>query len=165
MTDLENKEIFICHHCIDYKTYRRKDISNHLNRIYKCMCNNNNILFDDAKILSLHSRYIFSFDEKNLSKDDFIFIVNNYNDKKNYIHQNFKNIHNINSSDIDSSDIDSLNDNSLNNIVKDPITNKFECVKCKTSYTSKQNLIKHLLNKKLCDKNKKINEILESNKL
>ncbi len=158
MNNLDNIEIFICHHCIDYKTFRRKDISNHVNRKNKCICNNTSISFENAKILSLHSRYIFKFDEKNLSMDDYIYIVNNYQDKKNYILENFKKdiLENF-KKDIPVND-------SINNIIKDS-SNKFECVKCKTSYTSKQNLIKHLLNQELCASNKKRNEILETNKL
>ena len=46
--------------------------------------------YEEAKILSLSKKFIILVDIEKLIIDDFLYIINNYNNKKNYILPHFK---------------------------------------------------------------------------
>ncbi len=188
------KTYYICHYCIDYKTINLKDIKKHVNRKNKCKCCTL-LSFEQASLLSVTKKFIFTFNINELIKDDLIFIITNYCEQKNMIYKNFKqdifnnllkNItNNINPlennnllynnesySDIESdSDNQSIN-NSINNNKEDEFEktyfnkekNKYVCILCFSEYTSKQNMEKHLLNIKKCDKRRKVLDAISISK-
>ena len=55
--------------------------------------------------------------------------------------------------------------NQENNNQKNIEIELFKCELCKKEYTSKQNLIKHLKNKKMCENSQLLNKMLEQSKL
>jgi hypothetical protein len=86
---MDVKEFYICHYCASYITSSRKDIKNHFERknICKCMTLYS---YEESKILSLSKKFIILVDIDKLILDDYLYIINNYNNKKNYILPHFK---------------------------------------------------------------------------
>ncbi len=85
--------MYICYHCIDYTTESLSDLIRHFKRTRKC---NSSTMYnyEDCKKLS-RRQYIFTFDISNLSKQDYIYIITHYCEKKNMIHSNFRNSTNL----------------------------------------------------------------------
>ncbi len=173
-------KVFICHHCCDYVTNNKKDMKKHFQRKNQCKCNTLNT-YEDAQILSTIKLFIFDFDYTKLIHDDFIYIINNYNDDENIINKNFykknkiiKNKINENENEINKDEINEINnsDDNKKNKSKKSIEfdnkyfnkelNKYVCDKCNSEYTTKQNLVKHLLNNKMCEKQQIINKLLNN---
>ncbi len=164
---MENK-VYICHYCITYITHSKKDLRKHFLRKNKCECSTLKN-YEESKMLSMNKSFIFTFDYKNLLKDDFIYIITNYVDKINYIHKDFyKNKLNnilivkdqINEEEEKNEDINDEFEKLYFNHEK----NKYICNDCFTEYTTKYNLIKHLGNKKNCEYKKKVKNLLNSEK-
>ncbi len=157
--------LYICHYCIDYKTKNKNDMEKHFNRKNKCECNTI-ISYEECKLLSPNKKYIFYFNYKNLFKNDFIKIINIYNQKENHIYENFNNINNIKSIKNKNNEMIEYNDNDeeddkFNKMYFNKEINKYKCILCSSEYTSKQNMKKHLLNSKQCETKKQINEVME----
>lgn len=157
--------IYICHHCIDYKSKYKYDMEKHLNK--KKPCNSNtNISYEEAKLITLNKKYNFYFNYCNLSQNDFNTIINKYTDKENNIYENWLKNNHINNSKI----VKNIDDNKEEIIDKfdklyfDIILNKYKCPLCNTEYTSKQNMKKHILNQAKCDNIRKINDIIKLHK-
>ncbi len=87
----QNTEVYICHYCVDYITPFKMSMKRHFNRKRECQCMNL-IPYENSKILSLSKIFIFSFDYTKLLKDDFLYIIKNFNCYKNYIDKNFHQI-------------------------------------------------------------------------
>ena len=55
-----NKNIYyLCHHCLDFLSNYKNDISKHINKKHKCKPYTLLYNFDEAIIKSLHKKYIF----------------------------------------------------------------------------------------------------------
>ncbi len=110
----EIKNTYICHNCIDYVTTELSDMIRHFKRKNKCKCNYI-FSYDDATKLS-RRKYQFNIDIKNLTRDDYIFIIKNYTDPINYIDSDYrtcyKKINNTNNNDTNNNN---TNNNDLNN--------------------------------------------------
>ncbi len=165
---------YICHYCIDYKTSNRKDMVKHFNRKCNCKCNNPAISYENAEILTLSKKFYFHMDINTLFRNDLIFIINHYCNEENHIYDNYyqiamakKNIKSIkNRSIIPQNENQNENDNidefdaTFFNIQKC----KYVCNKCFSEYMSKQNMVKHLNNKKFCEYKQNIKHIIEESK-
>jgi uncharacterized protein YjbI with pentapeptide repeats len=151
--------VYICHHCIDYKTKNKNDMEKHFNRKKECICNNTSLSYEECKELSINKRYYFYFDIFNLRQSDFIEIITQYNDKENHIYKNDTNKIIINKEAKNNKTMDKFDKLYYNNI-----TGKYKCIVCSNEYTSKQNMKKHILNQEKCNINKEINDIIELHK-
>ncbi len=180
---IKGKTNYICHYCMDYITINLKDIKKHVNRKNKCKCNTL-LSYEEASLLSVTKKFIFLFDPIELIKDDYIFIIKNYTNDKNIIYKDFKKrvqsqdlslflSEHENENDYDSdSDFDYESDNEPQNKKMDEFDKlyynhekeKYVCDNCFSEYTSKQNIKKHLLNKKKCEFRKKIFDVMEISK-
>ncbi len=157
--------LYFCHYCCDYFTNNKTDLKRHFERQNKCICTNVINTYQDASILSLNKKYVFDndFNTKSLSKNDILFIVTNYTDNINYIPKNYKKkkkegiLNHVleKTSEENKEIIKSVND------LFDPETNKYVCVLCKSSYTYKQGIERHLLEKNRCTKLQKIQSVLQ----
>ena len=59
---LTNNCLHICHYCINYRTYRKNDITKHYKKNKKCQLNyilDKMITFEEAYELSKNKRYYF----------------------------------------------------------------------------------------------------------
>ena len=128
--------LYICHYCIDYRTHSLSDMIKHYKRKNTCKCSTL-FSYEDSNILS-RKKYIFNFDNSNLSNDDYLYIITHYKDNTNIINKNFKiknlnddnqnNIKNINSiSNLNDDNTDLINifdlPNDLNNLFLKQIFN------------------------------------------
>ncbi len=187
---MEN-QLYICHYCVKYTTWNRKDMKKHFNRKKECKCMNL-LSYEKAKELTLSKKFIFSFDYQNLLFEDYKYIITFYTDKINFIDKNFKNQTNNYSkesnhifnyeesseSEIDENMEDEEIDESFNEDCKNKKLiniefdseyfkselNKYVCPKCGSEYKSKYNLIKHMKNKKLCEYNQTVNKLIYESK-
>lgn len=135
--------MYICHYCADYMSESQSDMSKHFKRIHKCKCATL-YNYEDACLLSKQRKYIFMFDTENLSKADYIYIITHYLEKENKIPQNFKQSEYI----VDQSKQED---------------GTYMCYNCKSIFTRKFSLMRHLRNKEICEKLKENNDILEKN--
>lgn len=177
---MENKIKFtnncyhICYFCLQYKSTRKGDLEKHLIKNKKCTLTYTPfemLNFEKASELSLNNRYIFLFDHSKLLFNDYIYIVNNFREKINYI--KYEDI--INGNVYLKKNIEKIkNEENKHEIIKNNEENKnidtkevklFKCSFCKKEYTSKQNLINHLRNKKMCENNQLLNKMLEKSEL
>ncbi len=184
---MENEEIYICHYCIKYNTNSRCDMKKHFTRKNKCKCATT-LSYEDSKNLTLGKTFIFTFDKSLLNLDDYLFIVNNFNNISNIINIHFrKEIKNkINNLELENKN-DEFNEDNLNedNSNKDNLNNDdknknkdnelfdikyynkekkcYMCNDCLTEFTRKYNLIKHLNNKKSCLYKQNIQKLIKKN--
>jgi hypothetical protein len=176
-----SKNLYICHYCVDYKTPSKMDMKKHFNKKKACHCMNL-LPYEKAKLLTLSKKFIFTFDYSKLLKDDFLYIVKNFNCYENKIDENFYKTKPVKNDflnlilknkeeeeEIDSQEImDLLSiNNELNEDEKfktfyyNEEKGKYICDRCQKEYTSKRNLINHKKNKKSCELKVQINEIME----
>ncbi len=80
---------YICHYCIEYNTTSLSDIIRHFKRKNKCSCRSI-FSYEDSIYLS-RKKYLFTFNTKNLTNDDYIYIITHYNNDTNIINNDFKN--------------------------------------------------------------------------
>ncbi len=113
-------KVFICHYCCNYLTNNKKDMKKHFQRINKCI-HITLYNYEEALLLSSTKIFIFDFDYTELIQDDYIYIVNNYNDRENIINKNFykkneKNEYEINQNEINQNEINQneINQNEIN---------------------------------------------------
>ncbi len=137
---MKYRSYYICHHCTNYFTINKTDITKHLNATRLCK-KNNQYLFDEAYNLSLNHKFYFPLNEK-IDKTKLNEYIQNY-DKNNEIEQNVKN-----NKDLDLS--------------YDEIKDKYVCVNCNNEFVSKQ-LLKHHLSENKCVKVNKINHEINEN--
>jgi hypothetical protein len=165
--------MYICHYCVDYKTDSLSDIIRHFKRKTECKCNTI-YGYNEAKELSKKKKYDFNFDIKNLTRNDYIFIITHYTDKNNKINDNFinnilsrpqnqdhnKNYYNTNH---ECTQLQEYNKNEENINENDEIT-KIEnniCPRCDQKFLNIYTLKRHLQNKEACEKRQKTNKIFE----
>ncbi len=162
--------LFICFCCLHYKTTKKSDMLKHINKQKQCNINyqlQNNLSKDELYELSLNRRFYFLFDCKDLLFEDYLYVINHFHEKLNYIkyediikENNQLNINNnINNTNIMTND-NNTNDNNNNNNNNNDKNIIFKCLKCNKKYKSKQSLIKHLKNKNMCLNNQLINNML-----
>jgi hypothetical protein len=124
---VKSKTYYICHYCVDYITVNLKDIKKHVNRKNKCKCSTL-LSFDEASLLSINKKFIFLFDNCELIRDDYIFIVKNYTNNKNIIKKDFKNIENYQNNIEEKNEEDNNNNDEekyiqLNELISNDLTN------------------------------------------
>ncbi len=181
-TKSEEITLDICYHCVKYTTTSQSDVNRHLRR--KNACASNSIFsYEDSKILS-KNKYTFTFDIKNLTQDDYLYIITNYNNKYNVINHDFKKNEliinnedlgeslcvsdNIEQSDNMESDIvpinikSSLSKDLYKNIFYNKLTKLYLCGDCNMEYTHMNSVRYHLLHS--CHKVVRNNLILQKNK-
>ncbi len=172
--------LYICHHCVVFRTPYKKDMVRHFTRQHKCKANTI-MSFDESFDLSVNKKFFFiNINTSNLSISDYIYIVYNYIDEKNYIDENFRKKNSLiikkemikEEEEADDSENESEIDKiefKKNRKKKDDFyftyynedKDKYICNKCFAEYTTKQNLQIHIYNTKLCEANQKINELHE----
>jgi hypothetical protein len=185
---MENKIKFtnncyhICYFCLQYKSTRKGDLEKHLSKNKKCTLTYTPVDmmdFEKAAQLSLNNRYFFLFDHSKLLFNDYIYIVNNFRDKINYI--KYEDV--INSNTYLKNNIERIKKEERKNI-KNEVQEEnqdenqeeiqeenpkevklFKCTFCEKEYTSKQNLLIHLKNKKMCENTQLLNKMLEQSQL
>ncbi len=159
------KKLYICHYCIDYKTGQRKDMIKHFDRKKSCKCNTL-LSYEEAKEKTLYKKFYFYFDFHQLIRNDFIQIVSFYNEKENYIYDNYSDfIYESNMKKMEEEEKKNKHENdAFDKLYYNHEKEKYECKICNSEYTSKQNMKKHLLNIKQCDAKKKLNDMIELNK-
>ncbi len=179
---MENKIKFtnncyhICYFCLNYKSTRKGDLEKHLNKNKKCQLTYIPVEmmdFEKAAQLSLNNRYFFLFDHSKLLFNDYIYIVNNFREPLNYI--KYEDV--INSNVYLKNNIEKIkNENKKEEIIQnkkeeykneeeEKETKIFKCTRCEKEYTSKQNLLIHLKNKKMCENNQLLNKMLKESEL
>ncbi len=177
-----NKNTFhICYYCLDYMSNLKSDVNRHLNKLHKCKPYFILFNFEEASKKSLYTKYIFHIDKNNLTKNDLLFIISNYNNNKNHIFENFRDpliIAKNNDSLFTKEELEiqynkneekvisELEEEILEQIIqKDKIKNEeYKCYHCESLFTTKHNLLKHLENETVCNNRKKQNELLKKNK-
>ena len=173
-----SKTIYICHYCVEYKTPSKMDMKKHFERKKECHCMNL-VSYENAKILTLSKKFIFSFDYTKLLKDDFLYIIKNFNGYDNKIDEDFYQIKPIKNNFLNSflkkKDKENILEKIMNSMEDEEITDeekfkklyyheekdKYICDRCEKEYTTKRNLIKHLKNPKSCELKVQINQIME----
>ncbi len=149
--------MYICHYCIDYKTNSISDIIRHFKRKNKCKCCNI-FTYEEAFNLSKNKKYEFTFDTKNLSRNDYIYIISHFLDKLNIINENFM-IQNINKNKIIESSLIKKDEIENNDNLKDEI--KYNCINCKKEFVNIYSLKRHYANSNACKKNQEANNFKE----
>ena len=170
--------LYICHYCIDYKTPSKMDMKKHFERKKECHCMNL-VSYENAKILTLSKKFIFSFDYTKLLKDDFLYIIKNFNGYDNKIDEDFYQIkpmkNNFLNSILKKREKENILEKIMSSMEDEDITDeekfkklyyneekdRYICDRCEKEYTTKRNLIKHLKNPKSCELKVQINQIME----
>ncbi len=170
---LSNNCLYICHFCL-YKTTKRCDMQRHIDKKIKCQLTYipyKIIGYEESANLSLNKRFFILFDYKSLLLQDYIFIVNTYHEKMNYVKydevmQNNKFLKNKIES-IKESVKESIKENNTEeydnseNSEEDEEDKKFECIKCFKKYKYKKDLLKHYKNTSICESNQLLNKVLK----
>ena len=187
-----NNCLYICYCCLNYKTTKRCDMVKHLEKKKRCTLTyipKKMLTFDEFSELSLNNRFYFLFDYRNLLFQDFIFIINNFTEKINYIKYEdivktkpylnsfIEDIKSENKNDNTSEVGEIINikeDDSLLHsapfwgakddsyvVIEDNIK-LFGCMKCNKKYKSKQSLVNHLKNKSICENNQLLNNMIST---
>jgi hypothetical protein len=174
-----SKTIYICHYCVEYKTPSKMDMKKHFNKKKECHCMNL-LSYEKAKLLTLSKKFIFTFDYSQLLKDDFLYIIKNFNCYENRIDENFYKLKPVKNDFLDSilKNKEEKEDNLelvTNIICNNELTedekfkkmyyneekDKYICDKCMKEYTTKRNLLNHMKNKKSCNLQIEIKQIME----
>ncbi len=160
---------YICHHCVSYRTPYKKDIIKHFSRQHKCAANTI-ISYDEAYYLSTSKRFIFvDILTSQLNLNDYIYIISNYTEEKNYIDKDFRKKHSLIQKlmeikkQMEEEEENKEDENKKHHRKKDLFfytyyneeKDKYICNKCLAEYTTKQNLQFHLQNTKVCEENQK----------
>jgi hypothetical protein len=149
--------MYICHYCIDYKTESISDLIKHFKRKKECPCNTI-YTYTEAKELS-KKKYHFTFDIKNLTRNDFIFIITHYTNKDNTIKDIF--IKNQNENKLQNQlQLQIKNENESQNDFDTQIQNNI-CPGCNQKFLNIYTLKRHLENKDACEKRQKTNKIFD----
>lgn len=148
----KEKSYHICHYCLDFISEYKNDVVKHYNKKINCIPYSLFYSYEEAYLNSIFKKFVFKFDYNELDKNDLLFITKNYNNNINYISENFKEIENLKIIENSNNKID--NEKELEN------KKKFVCEFCGTSYSSKQNLIIHSRNTKLCAQKKEYNDLM-----
>ncbi len=169
---------YICHYCIDYKTDSLSDMYKHFKRKNKCKCSTL-YSYEEAEILTKNRKYLFSFDIKNLLKDDYLYIITHYTEKNNNIHNNFKDIilnndkidtqiknnQIITTEEIKNNEIITTEEIKNNEIITIDEIKDRTCPLCERVFNSRFNLKRHLLyNQTSCQRKQLENELFKKTK-
>ncbi len=170
--------MYICHHCVMYRTPYKKDIIKHFSRQSKCKANTITS-YEEAYYLSTTKKFIFQdIEPHQLNLNDYIYIIHHYTDTKNFIEKNFRKKSSLmiqkfqeeeNEENEEDEEDEEEGDESENRDLKknrrkkdlffytyyNEEKDKYVCNKCLAEYTTKQNLQYHLMNKKVCEENQK----------
>jgi hypothetical protein len=154
------------------------DMKKHFERKKECHCMNL-VSYENAKILTLSKKFIFSFDYTKLLKDDFLYIIKNFNGYDNKIDEDFYQIkpmkNNFLNSILKKREKENILEKIMSSMEDEDITDeekfkklyyneekdRYICDRCEKEYTTKRNLIKHLKNPKSCELKVQINQIME----
>ena len=160
--------IYICFCCLKYKTNKKSDMIKHINKQKKCNIDyelQNNLTKNELYELSLNRRFYFLFDYKDLLFEDYLYVINHFHEKLNYIKNEdiVKENNQLNTDIHTNNNISNLILEELNNNINENKENKiFECMKCNKRYKYKKDLINHLKNKKnICYNNQLINNMIK----
>lgn len=170
--------VYICHYCLKYATPQRYDLIRHLSRKIKCKLNyipSTMLSREQFGQISISKKYTIPIPVENLTLSDRIYLVTEYHDPINVVPENFRSrpvrIPQIENEDkreiVDEQDTGeyslSLSQNATcyNDLVSDGI-NGYQCPLCKSYYASKQSLVKHLKNQKVCRERQELNAILST---
>ncbi len=164
--NITNNSLYICHFCL-YKTTKKCDIKRHIDKKTKCQLMyvpKKMISREESNELSLNNRFFLLFDYKNLLFEDYIYIVNNFNQKINYIqYQDIikNNPYLEKNMDETLNNITDINENEEINESKEEEEKKFVCSKCNKKYKYKKDLINHIKNKTICENEQILNSMLK----
>ncbi len=122
------KYLYICHYCVEYKTESLSDMIKHYKRKTQCKCSTI-FSYEDSNILS-RKKYIFNFDIKNLTYDDYLYIITHYNEDYNEINKDFKkNKTFINENQNNKDNINNIFLNKIMDLISNNEFNKIENIK------------------------------------
>ncbi len=156
------KILHICHYCIEYKTTQRKDMIKHFQRKNNCR-QVNDITYESAKQITLYKKFYMYIDDESIPTRDYLKIVKNNNEKRNYIDENYNQIRRVIQPRpmlIQTNEYVDIIDQKYYNAS----TSRYECNLCNSTFTSKQNMKKHILEKKSrCDERRKLLEMIAQN--
>ncbi len=131
------KTYYICHHCVNFVTHNKNDLSRHFKIKEKC----NKIhkySYEESELLSKSRKFYIKKDE-NILKSNLIHYIDIY--EKNEIG---------NDDIIIKSKYEK--DKILNNYLIDKNNNIYKCNECLNEFNSKKQIENHLLNKEKCNK-------------
>ncbi len=154
--------MYICHYCIEYKTNNLGDLYRHYKRKKKCKCSTI-FTYEEAEKLSKNKKFNFTFDTKNLSKNDYIYIITHFNEKENIINKDFMFCNNKvlyiedNKKCIKEDDNIEQYDEEFNE--EEDNDESHICINCNKEFSSIYSLRRHYLNSKACKKNQELNKI------
>ncbi len=140
---------YICHYCLDYKTTNKSDMLKHFKRVRRCKCATLNT-YEEASVLSKTKKYIFEINIDKLVQNDFLFIINHYQDDINYIYDDFMKKKKENSK---KNDIEKELNNEIIEKKKhthhldafyDEEKKAYICYKCESAFNYKQSLERHI---------------------
>ncbi len=189
----EKNLYYICHYCVEYKTSIRKDMVKHFNRKIKCNCNSiisyenakiltlskkyyfyiniNNLSNNDLLFIVNHYNETNNHIYSNFKNID-LKILNNEENEENEENEDYEEKDDYDIEEDDNSIID-LEEDSHNDVYKkneefkkkyyNKEKNRYVCDLCFSEYKSKQNMFKHLMNKKNCLYKRNMKKILEEN--
>ncbi len=172
-----NNCLYICYCCLNYKTTKKSDMIKHINKKKRCVLTyipKKMLTFDEFSELSLNNRFYFLFDYRSLLFQDFIFIINNYHEKINYIkYEDIVKTKSYLNEFIEKEDKKEIIEKELN--IKDDLNKTdesyvifengiklFGCMKCNKKYKYKKDLVHHLKNKSICENNQLLNNMIST---
>ncbi len=152
--------MYICHYCIEYKTNNLGDLYRHFKRKNKCKCLTI-FTYEEAEKLSKNKKFNFTFDIKNLSKNDYIYIITHFDEKENIINKDFML---YNNKILYIEDNKKLKEDTNEKIYNDEESNEEAneshiCINCNKEFFSIYSLKRHYLNSNACKKNQELNKI------
>ncbi len=184
MNFTKNNSCYICHRCL-YTAFLKSDMEKHCNKGTICDVKYNCLLLPkDSKNLSVNKRYYFVDKKDDIpmsSCDKFYLIklITQYHDLLNVISNSFESYNQLEitneetkKEEIESNKVESREENGYSmfkNKYKEfevyiDHVRYFKCNECETLYKRKEDLIKHFLNKSICNNKKILNQAIENKK-
>lgn len=162
--------MFVCHICVSFRCSSKTDMNRHYKKKIPCkfLYKTNK---DRQKLyeMSVSKRYYFKdVDKLSLSNDDFLYIIQNYCNDKNYIDSNYRSIENVIQNLHENTNLQCFfykNDDSEVIQQKDTTSDHPEavaestplhpnqCEKCMVIFATGSSLLRHLRSKTKCDTN------------
>ncbi len=151
--------IYICHYCLYYVTKNKSDMVKHYKKKKRCEQNNLKKTYNECEILSTSKKYIFNIDYKQLNINDILYIVTKYNEKVNYIKNDYKKNKNVIKNKIEIKNTNKINKNKNHILDNFFVNDKYECIHCLSKFITRQGLERHL-ESNICKKKQKLNKLL-----
>ncbi len=151
--------IYICHYCLYYVTKNKSDMVKHYKKKKRCEQNNLKKTYNECEILSTSKKYIFNIDYKQLNINDILYIVTKYNEKVNYIKNDYKKNKNVIKNKIEIKNTNKINKNKNHILDNFLVNDKYECIRCLSKFITRQGLERHL-ESNICKKKQKLNKLL-----